>query len=132
MGTAPRKLFLPTAFVLVLIGVGFVGIMLLRSLHSFSWENSMPSNINRIAFAIEYFKQNEGVYPNTLKELATNEDFGEEKKYLNAVLNDYGNVYYYQISSSGSSLKVVNSPSFFNSRKEMVKQFATGEALEHK
>jgi len=92
----------------------------------------MPSNINRIAFAIEYFKQNEGVYPNTLKELATNEDFGEEKKYLNAVLNDYGNVYYYQISSSGSSLKVVNSPSFFNSRKEMVKQFATGEALEHK
>jgi hypothetical protein len=117
--------------VLALVFTGtilFVIIKVFRDLSYVAWMNGTPASISRIAKEVEFFKDQTGNYPQSLSELTTNkQDF--DREYLTYILSHGPNQYFYQLVSNGFVIKVVSPPSLINSRKEMVRQFAPGEAL---
>jgi len=81
-------------------------VWLLRGLNHFSWINSTPSNIQRLASDVEFFKSDEGHYPFTLQDLLTN-----------------------WMNGDTDNVKVVSPAGLFNRSEIMVKQFTPGEAV---
>lgn len=122
-----RKTLIKIAGIMVLCFVVFEGVFgYIKSQHM-ARNDFIPRQMNSVALAIECYKSENGVYPNSLETLLSFQDT-DVQEMLRSVLNDkYHDKYDFKLLSNGYVITVNVSSDWLNKRRPFQKKYLFGE-----
>lgn len=123
------KRFVTALAVAGALGLCFIVAIVIRDLKHKSWMEYTPGEINRLAVAVEAFREEQGAYPSKLSEMQTVSGL-HDKEYLSELLaGKSGNQYQYRTASNGFVITVTKSARLFSKEEAMEKFFESGKNL---
>jgi len=120
MKTPQYKSMVVAFAVMLILGVCFTIFYVIPSVEHYSWATAAPGRAAEIATYVEGYRNELGIYPKTLPEIATNTDYSRSAELKDILLKTNKFRYKYEVFSNTFSITVSRSPGFPNVQDSIV------------